>query len=72
MFLDVGLAVRKFRSEGYMIVGSGGTVHNLYRNHWSQVVIHRDNFAQEKPPEKWALDFRTAAEDALTKNSVLE
>lgn len=68
--VDVGLAVRKFRHEDILIVGSGGTVHNLYRNHWDQVIRFRDNFAQEYPPEQWALDFRTTAEDALTKNSV--
>ena len=47
-----------------------GTVHNLYRNNWSNVVRYRDNFAQTKPPEQWALDFRTEAKDALTLNTV--
>lgn len=62
--------MRKFRHEDILIVGTGGTVHNLYRNAWSNVVIYRDNFAQRVPPEQWALDFRTEVEDALTNNSV--
>ncbi|KAM0753459.1 LigB subunit of an aromatic-ring-opening dioxygenase LigAB [Meredithblackwellia eburnea MCA 4105] len=69
LHVDIGAAVRKFRYEDVLIVGTGGTVHNLYRNAWSNVVIYRDNFAQRVPPEQWALDFRTEAEDALTKNS---
>lgn len=70
LHIDIGAAVRKFRYEDILIIGTGGTVHNLYRNAWSNVVIYRDNFAQQVPPEQWALDFRTEAEDALTKNSV--
>lgn len=61
--------MRKFRHEDILIIGSGGLVHNLYRNNWAQIILYRDNLAQERPPEKWALEFRTAAEDALTKNT---
>lgn len=35
-----------------------------------QIVLYRDNFAQQTPPDQFALDFRTAIEDALTQNSV--
>lgn len=35
-----------------------------------QIVYYRDNFAQYEPPLQAALDFRTAAEDALTKHTV--
>lgn len=30
---------------------------------------YNDNFAQERPPEPWALEFRQAVEDMLTHNS---
>lgn len=69
LLVDVGAALRPFRNEDTLLIGTGGTVHNLYRNNWKQVVFFRDNFAQQKPPEKWALDFRTEAEDAVTKFS---
>ncbi|EPQ32132.1 uncharacterized protein PFL1_00329 [Pseudozyma flocculosa PF-1] len=69
LLVDIGKALRPFRQEDTLIIGTGGTVHNLYRNNWKQIVLFRDNFAQERPPEKWALDFRTEAEDAVTKNT---
>ena len=43
-------------------------MHNLYRLDWSSVMRYRDNFAQPVPPKDWALEFRQAFEDALTKN----
>ncbi|RDL33937.1 uncharacterized protein BP5553_08305 [Venustampulla echinocandica] len=46
----VGSVLRPLRYENILIIGSGGAVHNLYRNHWAQMVIHRDNFAQPVPP----------------------
>jgi hypothetical protein len=45
-------------------------VHNLYRNKWSNIILHKDNFAQEAPPEPWAIEFRNEALDALTLNTV--
>lgn len=30
---------------------------------------YRDNFAQETPPEEWALEFRQAVQDVITRNS---
>lgn len=65
----VGQTLRCLRKEGYLIIGSGGAVHNLYRNHWAPMVYYSDNFAQERPPEPWALEFRQAVEDAITGNS---
>jgi len=67
--VDIGSAIRELRYENVLIIGTGGTVHNLYRNKWSNIVLHRDNFAQDTPPAEFALDFRTIAEDALTKNT---
>ncbi|PWY97386.1 LigB subunit of an aromatic-ring-opening dioxygenase LigAB [Testicularia cyperi] len=69
LIVDVGKALRSFRDEDTLIIGTGGTVHNLYRNNWKQITVFRDNFAQERPPDKWALDFRLEVEDAVTKNN---
>ena len=52
-----------------MLVGTGGAVHNLYRNTWSDVVQNRDTLCQESPPAAWALDFRQAVEDVITQTS---
>jgi len=67
--IDVGAACRPLRYENTLLIATGGTVHNLYKNKWSNIVLHRDNFAQQTPPDAFALDFRTAVEDAFTKNS---
>ncbi|BGP33025.1 hypothetical protein JCM10296v2_004814 [Rhodotorula toruloides] len=65
----IGAAIRPLRYENILIVGTGGTVHNLYRNAWRNIILYRDNFGQTKPPEQWALDFRNETLDAFTKNS---
>ena len=44
----IGTLLSPLRSEGVLILGSGGIVHNLTRLDWR----HRDG-----PPEAWALDF---------------
>lgn len=67
--MKVGQALRCLRSEGYLIIGSGGAVHNLYRNIWGPMVKYTDNFGQETPPEPWALEFRQAVEDAIKNNT---
>ena len=33
------------------------------------MVRFRDNFAMETPPEDWAMEFRQAVEDVITKTS---
>lgn len=66
--MRVGNALRPLRHEGYLIIGSGGAVHNLYRNRWKPMFLYRDNFAQETPPEDWVLEFRQSVEDCITKN----
>jgi aromatic ring-opening dioxygenase catalytic subunit (LigB family) len=66
---QMGRALRPLRYQKMLLIGSGGAVHNLYRNNWKQVTIHRDNFAQERPPEQWAIDFGQAFSDCVTTNS---
>jgi aromatic ring-opening dioxygenase catalytic subunit (LigB family) len=67
--LKVGNTLRPLRSENYLLIGSGGAVHNLYRNHWLQMLRYSDNLAQPVPPEPWALEFRQAVEDVCSNNS---
>ncbi|GAA6008901.1 DODA-type extradiol aromatic ring-opening family dioxygenase [Rhodotorula paludigena] len=65
----IGAAVRPLRYQNVLIIGTGGTVHNLYRNAWDNIILYRDNFAQTRPPQQWALDFRNETVDAFTKNT---
>jgi aromatic ring-opening dioxygenase catalytic subunit (LigB family) len=67
--MKIGATLRPLRYENVLLIGSGGAVHNLYRNHWSDMILYRDNFAQPVPPEAWALEFRQAFADAMTGNS---
>ncbi|KAF1816417.1 LigB subunit of an aromatic-ring-opening dioxygenase LigAB [Eremomyces bilateralis CBS 781.70] len=67
--MKVGATLRPLRHDGYLLIGSGGAVHNLYRNRWAPMLRYLDNFAMETPPEGWALEFRQSVEDALTQNS---
>lgn len=63
----VGNILSKFRDEGYIIIGTGGAVHNLYRNHWGQMLRYSDNFAQPYPPEAPMLEFRQCVEDVFIR-----
>ncbi|KAL4927330.1 DODA-type extradiol aromatic ring-opening family dioxygenase [Aspergillus undulatus] len=65
--VKIGSVLRPLRKENYLLIGTGGAVHNLYRNRWAPMLRFRDNFAQETPPEEWALEFRQAVEDVITK-----
>ena len=67
--VKIGTSLRPLRRHGYLIVGSGGSVHNLYRNRWAPLLRYRDNWAMETPPESWALEFRQAVQDVVTRNS---
>ena len=69
LHVAIGAALRPLRTENYLLLGSGGAVHNLYRNRWSPMLLHKDNFAMETPPEDWALEFRQAFKDVVEKNS---
>lgn len=63
----IGKLLGHLRDEKILILGTGGAVHNLYRNYWPQMVDWRNSFAQEKPPGQWAMDFRQAMFDVMTK-----
>jgi len=64
----VGSIVAQLRQENYLIIGTGGAVHNLYRNHWWQMLRYTDNFAQPVPPEAPMLEFRQSVEDVFVRN----
>ncbi|CAK7215933.1 hypothetical protein SBRCBS47491_002658 [Sporothrix bragantina] len=65
----IGTTVRPLRYEDVLVVGSGGAVHNLYRNNWMQMVLWRDNLAMPFPPQDCMLAFRQAVHDAFTMNT---
>jgi aromatic ring-opening dioxygenase catalytic subunit (LigB family) len=66
--VKVGAVLRPLRKEGYLLVGTGGAIHNLYRNRWTEMLLYRESLGQETPPEKWALAFRQAVEDVVSQN----
>lgn len=67
--VKIGATLRFLREEGFLFVGTGGAVHNLFRNKWEDMLRYRDSLSQRTPPQAWALDFRQSTEDAITKNS---
>ncbi|THW85479.1 LigB subunit of an aromatic-ring-opening dioxygenase LigAB [Aureobasidium pullulans] len=63
----IGTAIRSLREEGYLIIGSGGGTHNLYRTEWHYALKYRDVFAMESPPDPTNLEFRQALQDVICK-----
>lgn len=71
----VGAALRPLRgwaAHKTLFIGSGGAVHNLYRNVWYPMLAYRDNFAQVTPPGGWAMEFRQEVVDALVAGNSAE
>jgi len=64
----VGQLLAPYRDQGYIIIGTGGAVHNLYRNHWMQMINYTDNFAQPYPPEAPMLEIRQSVEDVFIRS----
>jgi aromatic ring-opening dioxygenase catalytic subunit (LigB family) len=65
----VGSILAPLRKEKYLLIGTGGAVHNLYRNHWLQMLRYSDNFAQPSPPDYAMLEFRQSVEDVFVRNT---
>ncbi|PSN74356.1 LigB subunit of an aromatic-ring-opening dioxygenase LigAB [Corynespora cassiicola Philippines] len=63
----VGNILAPLRNEKYLLIGTGGAVHNLYRNHWLQMIRYSDNFAQPSPPDSAMLEFRQSVEDVFMR-----
>lgn len=66
----IGMALGKLREEGILIVGTGGAVHNLYRNNWLPMLTKGDNFQSGRLPAKWALEFERSVSDVINNNQV--
>ncbi|KAL2811537.1 Extradiol ring-cleavage dioxygenase, class III enzyme, subunit B [Aspergillus granulosus] len=64
----IGSALRHLRAERYLLIGSGGGVHNLYRTEWKYMLRYKDNFAMERPPDPKTIEFRQSLEDVICKN----
>ena len=66
----IGKALRALRGEGILLCGTGGAVHNLYRNNWLPLLTRGDNFQKGSKPAKWAIEFDKSVNDVVTNNSV--
>jgi aromatic ring-opening dioxygenase catalytic subunit (LigB family) len=63
--VKIGRALRVLRKEGYLLCGTGGAVHNLYRNNWLPVLAKGDNFQPGRKPAKWAIEFEKSVSDVV-------
>lgn len=66
--IRLGQSLRELRREKYLIIGSGGGTHNLYRAEWKFMLRYKDNFAMEAPPDEDSIEFRQSLEDVICKN----
>ena len=68
--IKIGRALRELRKEGILICGTGGAVHNLYRNNWYPVLAKGDNFQPGRQPASWAIEFEKAVSDVVANVKV--
>ena len=68
--VKIGRALKQLRKEGILLCGTGGAVHNLYRNNWFPVVTKGDNFQIGRQPAKWAVEFEKSVSDVVCKTKV--
>lgn len=68
--VNIGKALRELRKEGILICGTGGAVHNLYRNNWYPVLTKGDNFQEDRTPAEWAVEFEKSVSDVVSNNKV--
>jgi aromatic ring-opening dioxygenase catalytic subunit (LigB family) len=68
--VKIGRALSQLRKEGIFICGTGGAVHNLYRNNWLPMLAKGDNFQHGRVPAEWAVDFERTVSDVVSANAV--
>jgi aromatic ring-opening dioxygenase catalytic subunit (LigB family) len=68
--VKIGRALRQLRKEGILLCGTGGAVHNLYRNNWYPLLSRGDNFQPGSKPARWAIEFEQTVNDVITTVSV--
>jgi aromatic ring-opening dioxygenase catalytic subunit (LigB family) len=68
--IKIGRALRQLRKEGILLCGTGGAVHNLYRNNWYPLLTKGDNFQVGSKPARWAVEFEKSVNDVITTVSV--
>ena len=68
--VKIGRALRQLRKEGILLCGTGGAVHNLYRNNWYPMLTKGDNFQPGSKPADWATEFEQAVSDVVANNKV--
>ena len=66
----IGNALSQLRKEGILLCGTGGAVHNLYRNNWVPVLARGDNFQLGSKPATWAIEFEKSVNDVVTSTAV--
>jgi aromatic ring-opening dioxygenase catalytic subunit (LigB family) len=68
--VKIGRALRSLRKEGVLLCGTGGAVHNLYRNNWFPIITKGDNFQPGRQPARWAVEFEQSVNDVVAHNKV--
>jgi aromatic ring-opening dioxygenase catalytic subunit (LigB family) len=69
--VKIGRALSSLRKEGVLLCGTGGAVHNLYRNNWYPIVTKGDNFQEGRTPALWATEFEKSVSDVIAFNKVI-